>query len=64
MKRFLSPAVARLPDVVPDEVGSIEAGDQGGRSRQLAWSNGLGWVGHGEIKGVTYREQADTTHVI
>lgn len=60
---WLLPAVASSLDAgrlgVLDEVGPVNAGVDGS-SRQLAWSDGLGWVGHREVTWVTYRELAET----
>lgn len=57
------PAVASSYDagrqVVLDEVGSDDAGRG---SRQLAWSDGLGWVGRRQMTWVIYREQVDRAH--
>lgn len=56
------PAVASFYDagrqVVLDEVGPDDAGRG---SRQLAWSDGLGWVGCRQMTWVTYRERVDRT---
>lgn len=62
MCALLLPDVASSLDadrlVVLDEIGPVDAGVHGRGSRQLAWSNGLGWVGYREV------EQVETSHVI